>query len=100
MDIDPGLLAAAAIVITVVVWAMAIALRRVDFKVTAQGLRNGVLIAAVLFALTVLIVTFVFNGRAVFAQSLDVAGAFQLGLTVGAIVSVGYLWLGSVLIAI
>ncbi|PZP02256.1 MAG: hypothetical protein DI618_04695, partial [Dermacoccus nishinomiyaensis] len=34
------------------------------------------------------------------ADSLDLAGAFQLGLIVGAVVAIGYLWLGAILIAI
>jgi hypothetical protein len=93
-------LAAALVVVAVVLWAVALALGRVDARVTARGFRNGALIALVLFAVTVAIVTFVFNGRAVFVDTLDLAGAFDLGLVVGAVVAVGYLLLGAILIAI
>jgi hypothetical protein len=93
-----GLVAAA--IVTAALWAAALLLGRVDAKVTARGFRNGVLIAAGLFAVTVVIVTFVYNGRAVFVDTLDLAGAFELGLIVGAVVAIGYLWLGAVLIAI
>ena len=86
--------------ITIVLWAAAFLLGRVDIRETAHGLRNGALIAAVLFAATVVIVTLVYNGRAVFVDTLDLAGAFQLGLIVGAVIAVGYLWLGTILIAI
>lgn len=89
-----------AIAITVVLWLIAIALGRVDVKVTLRGLRNGLLIAAVIFVITAVIVTFVFNGRAVFADSLDLGGAFALGLIVGAVLAAGYLLLGVALIAI
>jgi hypothetical protein len=89
-----------AIFVTAVLWAVAFALGRVDIRVTARGLRNGALIAAVLFAITLVIVTFAFNGRAVFVDVLDLNGAFQLGVIVGAVVALGYLWLGTALIAI
>jgi len=89
-----------AVVVTAVLWATAFVLGRVDIRETAHGFRNGALIAAALFAITVVIVTFVYNGRAVFADTLDLAGAFQLGLIVGAVVAIGYLWLGALLIAI
>jgi len=90
----------AAIVVTAILWAAAFVLGRVDIRETAHGFRNGALIAAAVFAITVAIVTFLYNGRAVFADTLDLAGAFQLGLIVGAVVAIGYLWLGSILIAI
>ena len=86
--------------VTAVLWAAAFVLGRVDARVTARGLRNGALIAAALFGITVVIVTFVYNGRAVFVDTLDLTGAFELGLIVGAVVAVSYLWLGAVLIAI
>ncbi len=89
-----------AIAVLLVLWITAIAMHRVDGRVTLRGLRNGALIAAALFAITVVIVTLVFNGRAVFVDRLDLAGAFELGMLVGAVVAVGYLWLGAVLIAI
>lgn len=89
-----------ALVVTAVLWAAAFVLGRVDARVTARGLRNGALIAAALFGITVVIVTFVYNGRAVFVDTLDLVGAFELGLIVGAVVAVSYLWLGAVLIAI
>lgn len=91
---------AVAAVVTATLWVVVIALGRVDARVTARGLRNGALIALALFAITVVIVTFVFNGRAVFVDVLDLAGAFELGVLVGAVVAIGYLWLGAVLIAI
>jgi hypothetical protein len=97
---DNGLLLLIAFAVTAVLWVAAFALRRVDVRVTLQGLRNGALIAAALFALTVIVVTLMFNGRAVFAEPLDLAGAFGLGLQVGAVVAVGYVWLGAALIAI
>ena len=100
MDIDPRIVAFVAIAATVVLWAVAIVLGRVDARVTARGLRNGSLIALVLFAITAVIVALVFNGRAVFLATLDLTGAVELGLLVGLIVGLGYLWLGSVLIAI
>jgi hypothetical protein len=99
MDLDP-LLVALAVAVTAVLWVAALALHRVDARVAARGLRNGALVALALFVLSVVIVTLVFNGRGVFAQPLDLAGAFQLGVLVGAIVAIGYLWLGVVLIAI
>ena len=52
-------------------------------RVTARGFRNGALIAARSVGITVVIVTFVFNGRAVFVDTLDLTGAFELGLIVG-----------------
>ena len=100
MDIDPRIVAFVAIAATVVLWAVAIVMGRVDARVTARGLRNGSLIAFVLFAISAVIVAFVFNGRAVFLTTLDLTGAIGLGLLVGLIVGLGYLWLGSVLIAI
>ncbi len=100
MDLDPRLVVIAAVVALVVLWVTAFALGRVDARVTARGLRNGALIAAALFAITAVIVSIVFNGRPVFAEALDLGGAVSLGLLVGALVALGYLWLGGVLIAI
>lgn len=100
MDMDPGVVALLAIGITAAVWTGAFALDRIDPRVTARGLRNGALIALGLFAVTLVIVTFVVNNRGVFAQPDGTGGAVQLGLLVGAVVALGYLWLGSVLIAI
>ena len=100
VDIDLRIVAAVAIGATVVLWAVAIVLGRVDSRVTARGFRNGALIAIVLFAITAVVVAFVFNGRAVFVTTLDLAGAIGLGLLMGLIVALGYLWLGSLLIAI
>ncbi len=100
MAIDPPVVALILIIATVLLWAAAIILGRVDGRVTARGLRNGALIATALFAITAVIVALVFNGRAVFLVTLDLAGAIELGLLVGLVVGLGYLWLGSVLIAI
>ena len=60
-----------ALAVTGVLWAAALVMGRVDVRVTARGFRNGALIAAALFGITVAIVTFVFNGRAVFVDTLD-----------------------------
>jgi hypothetical protein len=100
VDIDLRLVVAAGILFTIVLWAAAVVLGRVDGRVTLRGFRNGGLIALILFLITVAIVTFVFNGRAVFVVTLDLAGAFGLGLLVGAVVALGYVWLGGVLIAV
>jgi len=100
MYIDPRVVVFVAVALTVLLWAAAIVLGRVDWRVTARGFRNGALIAAGLFAITATIVAFVFNGRAVFVVTLDLSGAIGLGLLVGAVVAVGYLWMGGLLIAI
>ena len=100
MDINSGLLILVALGITVGLWSAAIALGRVDWRLTARGLRNGAYVAVILYAITIAIITFVFNGRAVFADTLDLGGSFRLGFVVGTVVAVGYLWLGGVLIAI
>lgn len=100
MNGDLGLGLLVLVSVTAGTWAAAFALRRVARDVTIRGFRNGTLIAAVLFALTVVVIAFVFNGRAVFLVTLDLAGAIELGLLVGAVVALGYLWLGGLLIAI
>jgi hypothetical protein len=100
LNVDLPLAAGIAVVASVALWLAALVLGRIDMRVTARGLRNGALIAAALFVIAAVIVALLFNGRAVFAQPLDLGGAIQLGLLVGAIVAVGYLWLGAVLIAI
>lgn len=79
-------LALAAAVVTVALWATAFALHRVDRAVTLRGLRNGVLVALVLFALTFVVETLLFDPG--------------LGVLAGLLVAGGYLWLGTTLIPI
>jgi hypothetical protein len=67
-------------------WAAAIALRRVERDVTLRGLRNGLLAALVLFLVTATLVTFMFD--------------VSLGILVGAVIGLGYFWLGAILIPI
>jgi hypothetical protein len=99
MDIDPRIVVGAAIVLTVILWAAAIVLQRVDARVTARGFRNGSLIAVVLFLIATIVVTIYFNGRTSGLITLDLPGALAIGVFVGLLVGLGYLWLGGILMA-
>ena len=100
MDIDPGILVGAAIALTVILWAVAIVLRRVDARVTAHGFRNGSIVAVGIFIVTAVVVALFFNGREIIFATLDLRGAFALGIFVGLVFALGYLWLGSLVMAI
>jgi len=82
-DLRLGLLVLGAVV-TVVLWAAAFAMRRVDREVTIRGLRNGLLVALVLFVVTATLVTLMFD--------------ISLGILVGAVIALGYFWVGAMLI--
>jgi hypothetical protein len=77
---------AVAVVATIVPWAAALALHRVDAGVTLRGLRNGLIVAAALFAVVFVLEAVLFNA--------------QSGLLVGLVVGLGYFWIGSTLIPI
>jgi len=79
-----GLVIAAAA--SALVWATAIALHRVDPSVTLRGLRNGLLVAVALFAVTLILETALFN--------------LASGLAVALVVGVAYFWIGSTLIPV
>lgn len=82
-DLRLGLLVLGAVV-TVVLWAAAFAMRRVDREVTIRGLRNGLLVALGLFLVTAILVTMLFD--------------ISLGILVGAVIALGYFWVGAMLI--
>ena len=84
VDLIPTLIAVAGLAVTIVLWVTAIALHRVDAAVTLRGLRNGLLVALGLFAVTFVLETWLFNASS--------------GLIVGLVVGLGYLWVGSTLI--
>src|SRR6476469_2294171 len=100
MDIDPRITVGAAIALTVILWAIPIALQRVDSRVTVRGFRNGSIAAIVLFLIATAIVTFYFNGRDTGIVTLDLSGALAIGVFAGLVVALGYLWLGALLMAI
>jgi hypothetical protein len=100
MDVDPRIIVGAAIALTVILWAIAIALQRVDSRVTVRGFRNGSIVAVGIFIVTALIVAIFFNGREIIFATLDLRGAFALGVFVGLVFALGYLWLGSLVMAI
>lgn len=72
---------------TVVLWAAAIVLHVVDWRLAVRGLRNGLVAAAVLFAATAAIVALGYSD-------------LGLGLTVGALLGWGFLWLGGTLLPV
>ena len=82
-DLRVGLLVLAAVV-TAVLWAAAFAMRRVDRDVTIRGLRNGLLVALVLFLITAILVTMLFD--------------LSLAILIGALIALGYFWVGAMLI--
>lgn len=84
MDPIPTLIALAGLAVTIVLWVAAIALRRVDPAVTVRGLRNGLIVAFALFAVTFVLETWLFNATS--------------GLLVGLVVGLGYFWVGATLI--
>lgn len=90
MDFDLRVVIFAGIALTGILWAIPIALQRVDARVTARGFRNGSVIATGIFLVSAVIVAILF----------DQGGAILLGVFVGLILALGYLWLGSLLIAI
>lgn len=84
MDPFPTLIAVAGLAVTILLWVTAIALHRVDPAVTVHGLRNGVIVALGLFAVTLVLETWLFN--------------LSSGLLVGLVVGLGYFWVGATLI--
>src|SRR4051812_22727565 len=100
MTFDLRVVVTMAVGATVLLWAAAVTLRRVDGRVTARGFRNGSIVAVILFLVTTIVVTIYFNGQYIYISTLDLTGAFALALIVGLIVGLGYLWLGGLLIAI
>ncbi|HEY5488246.1 MAG TPA: hypothetical protein VIK00_00275 [Candidatus Limnocylindrales bacterium] len=86
MDMIQTVIAVGAVVVTALLWATAIALRRVDLSITLRGLRNGLLVALALFALTFVLEALLFNVTS--------------GLIVGLVVGAGYFWIGSTLIPV
>ena len=63
MNVDPRLIAVGAVALIVILWAIATLLHRVDWRVTARGVRNGSIVAAILFVITTFVVTIYLNGR-------------------------------------
>lgn len=84
MDPFVTMIALAGLAVTVVLWVAALALHRVDPAVTVRGLRNGLIVALALFAVTAVLETWLFN--------------VSSGLIVGLVIGVGYLWVGATLI--
>jgi hypothetical protein len=79
--VDLTTVQAVAYVSTAVLWAAAIVRHVVDWRLVARGLRNGLIAAAVLLAVTALVL----------------AAGYQdwgLALTVGAVLAAGFLYLG------
>jgi hypothetical protein len=72
---------------TVVLWAAAIVLHVVDWRVVARGLRNGLIVAAILFAAAGVVVALGY-------------GDISAGLTVGAVFAWGFFWMGATLMPI
>lgn len=82
-DRDPVILAG--LIVLAVPWLTAIALRRVDRGIAAAGLRNGLIIAALL-ALGA--------GGTTFVLLADQSGAVGAAVTFGLTVALAFLWLG------
>ncbi len=83
-QVDIVVAQAVAYAATVILWVAAVAVRAVEWRVVVRGLRNGLLAALALFALTTAIV------------ALGYAD-LSIGVTVGAVLGIGFFWLGATL---
>jgi hypothetical protein len=91
MGTDRFLLLALAAVVTAVLWAAALLLRRVSRSDVLAGLRNGALVGGVLGLAVAGVALLIFNGQ---------PDAPSLALTAGLTIGVGYFWLGAMLMPV
>src|SRR4051794_36721774 len=99
MDINT-LLLAAAIIVTPLLWLAPIVLRRGDRRVVVRGLRNGLIVALIIFAIVAVVVGLLASGWQFFGQPLGIGPGLLVGVLSGVVAALAYLWLGSLLGAI
>lgn len=100
MDTFPWLVGSTVVAVTVVAWLAASALGRVNRTDTLRGLRNGSIVAVVAFLVTTVVVALIFSLRPPTFVSFNGPVAIVLGALAGVLVALGYMLVGSLLMAI